>query len=45
MENFQQRLVDVLIRGPPEPLLEGSIHVKPNDMDVYSGCLASVLTQ
>ena len=43
MENYQQRLVDVLIRGLPVAL-EGSIHVKPNDMDVYSGCLASVLT-
>ena len=37
MENYQQRLVDVLIRGPPHPPLEGSIHVTPNDMDVYSG--------
>ena len=37
MENYQYKLVDVLIRGPLLPPLEGSIHVKPNDMDVYSG--------
>ena len=41
MKNYQFRLVDVFIRGLLRLCLEGSIHVKPNDMDVFSGCLAS----
>ena len=37
MDNNQQKRVVVFIRRLGGPAQEGSIHVKPNDMDVYSG--------